>query len=145
MTNRPSPIQFRPGPLVERFAERAGDAMNVNEIAWRDLDRYYTLLATTLRRVDLTEGEGLLVCDVLNGTHIDPTLARRLHTEVEDALADGVAEKWHINGQQLVAKVRGFDLLQRMAICDAVERWWKLEDAHDNRERLQRVGLLRGR
>jgi len=145
MTQRPAPIQFRPGTLAEPLAARAGDAMKVNEVAQRDLDRYYTLLAAALRDVDLKEGEALLICDALNGTHIDPTLARLLHAEIEDALEDGLAEKWMVDGETLVMLLRNMTLLQRMAICDAVERWWRLEEIADNRERLVRVGLVRSK
>lgn len=138
-------IQFRPGPLGARLVERSEAGRSPSQTAARDLDRYYDLLTIALAQVDLSPGEASLIVDTMNGTHIDLTAAQMLHYEIADSLDDGLAEKWEIDGPGLAAKAGGWSLLTRMAICDAVERFWS--DAYhidDTAARLVRVGLVRG-
>ena len=138
-------IQFRAGPLQDYLDERATGDQNANTIAWRDLDRYYVALYHALVSVDLSAGEAMLIIDSHNGTHIDINAAQMLHYQVEDALSDSpLAAKWEIDGPALVAKLRGYNLLQRLAIVDAVERWWgDTYHVNDGEARLVRVGLVK--
>lgn len=149
MTDR---VQFLPGalerPIDERMETMPGASLMTrrNAVVQRDLDRYYTVLTLALAQVHLTPNEALLICDALNGTFIDVYTAQLLHAEIEDSLPDGLAEKWDVDGAALVAKLRDLSLLQQMAVCDAVERWWRnTYDVDDGRARLVRVGLVRGR
>lgn len=139
-------IRLGPGPLTSAVAARGGAADNgsASEVARRDLGRYYDLLALALASVDLTEGEASLIVDALNGTIIDVSTAQLLAAEVEDGLGDGLAEKWGVDGGALVAKVRAWTLAQRMAVCDAAERFWGDEHHVDSTgDRLAAVGLVR--
>jgi hypothetical protein len=139
-----SKVQFRPGPLDPALAERADAGVSIGQVARRDLDRYYQLLTLALHQVELTPGEASLIVDALNGTFIDLTAAQMLHAEIADSLGDGLAEKWEVDGPALVAKARGWTLLQRMAVCDAVERFWNnAYHVEDLQDRLIRVGLVR--
>ncbi len=146
-------VEFRPsGPLGQQLTARADIPTDgktnraVTEVARRDLTRLYALLAADLAAVHLTRGEALFLCDMLNGSHIDDQLltVRHLHHEITDAIPDGLDVKWDVDGEKLAAKVAGWTLSQRLAVVDAVERYWQLDDdADDYNQALQHVGLLR--
>jgi len=138
-------IQFRPGPLGAALAARADDATrSISQVAQRDLGRYYDLLALALGAVVLSEGEAALIVDGLNGSYVELMTAQLLAAEIADSLDDGLADKWDVDGPALVAKVAGWSLASRLAVCDAVERFWRdgyqVETMAD---RLAAVGLLR--
>jgi hypothetical protein len=97
-------------------------------VARRDLERYYTILRDELRAADPTKGEAAALCDVLASTWMDAHTAQCLDMEVEDALADGLDEKWGIDGLQLARRIAAMPWSRQMAIADAVERWWALRE-----------------
>jgi hypothetical protein len=67
-----------------------------------------------------------------------------LAAELEDGLADGLAQKWEFDGPDLLARVAGWSLIQRLAVCDAVERFWAAGYAIERTaDRLVAVGLVR--
>jgi hypothetical protein len=141
-------VQFRPGPLLGALVERA-DAPNndaISDVSRRDLTRYYELLSYALLTVDMSEGEAGLIVDAMNGTIMEPisVAAQMLHYSIDDSLEDGLAEKWEVDGPALVGKLQRMSLLQRAAVCDAVERFWANAYHVDNiRARLVRVGLVK--
>src|SRR5579859_1805217 len=87
------------------------------------LDDYVTILAADLASVTLTTPEALLICDIRNGTRLEPATARLLWAEVADSAPDGMAEKWGADIPALVAKLRSYSPGQCWAIYDAVQRW----------------------
>lgn len=103
----------------------------------RDLSRYYALLQRTLRSVDLTSGEAHLICDALNGCWMrevggigHPSAKSVLELEVSDAMRlNGLAEKWEVSPGPLMAKLTIMSELQAVAVLDAVERFWQMEQA----------------
>lgn len=128
-------------PLLRQQVRARGPAL---DIVPRDLSRYYALLRRESRRICLTVNEALAICDALNGSRMDATSAAFLWAEIADALPDGLAAKWDIDGPALVARLRALTPAQSLAIVDAVERWWRLpEEAGDNEDRLRAVGLIR--
>jgi hypothetical protein len=139
-------VQFRPGVLTRALTDRANPPTNAtfSQVAQRDLERYYTLLDLALTQVQLSDGEASLIVDAMNGTLINLQAAQLLPAEIEDAIAlDSLDRKWEVDGAALVAKLQGMSLLQRMAICDAVERFWVEHEVENIRARLVQVGLLR--
>lgn len=139
-------IGFRAGDLEPQLQARAGQGGSLGLTARRDLERYYALLARELPT--FTESEAMLLCDVMNGTLTEPHTASLLWANVSDALEDGYAEKWHVDGLALVARLRHLSPIQAMAVCDACERFWHLVasgDARSNAERVRVVGLTRAR
>lgn len=137
-------IQFRPGSLAPALRARAETGVGPAAVAQRDLARYYELLALALVSVDLTTGEASLIVDALNGTIIDLTAAQMLATAIADSLDDGLAEKWGVDGPGLVASAQGWTLAQRIAVCDAVERFWRgAYHVETTEDRLVSVGLIR--
>lgn len=147
---RQPPVQFRPGPLGRALAVR-GD--NPNEIAQRDIERYYAILDQELATVDLTEAEALTIIDATTGWYVEPHTARLLWAEVEDAIRLGqLSADRDIDGDALITKLRALTPAQAMAIIDAVERWWRLRAVEDaappgvlaeSAGRLAVVGLIR--
>jgi hypothetical protein len=138
-------VQFRPGLLAAQLAARGGDDnVAASQLAARDLSRYYDMLALALASVELSAGETGLLVDILNGTMISLETAQLLASEVEDSLADGVEAKWDVDGQALIATIGAWSLGQRLAVCDAVERFWSQANHIDaTGERLALVGLVR--
>lgn len=141
-------IQFRPGHLTDPIAERAAEQTNIGAsfTVGRDIDRYYQLLALALASITLSEGEAMLIVDATNGTLFEPfsVAAQSLHWEIQDSLADGLAAKWEVDGPALVAKISAWSLLQKAAVCDAIERFWGDTYHIDNSHaRLARVGLIK--
>lgn len=145
---RMPPVAFRPDPaLRSRLAERArtrGAAGSAGLAAARDLGRYYALLERGLREVDLDERQALLICDALNGTLIDERTALLLDAEVAEAISlDELDLRWGVDVDRLMRTLTDAPTAARYAICDAVERWWALDEPADPGERLRAVGLTR--
>lgn len=112
--------------------------------AYAALARYAALLDRELRAVQLTEAEALLIADAGNGTAWDAQSARLLWAEIADALDDGLAAKWGVDGEALVAKLRALSAGQSLAVVDAIERAWRHPDAgEDWGAALRAVGLVR--
>lgn len=94
----------------------------------RGLDRYYAILAAERRQLAklLSDGEVAYLCDVFNGSAFwEPVSVRLAWANVEDALEDGYAQKWEIDGPALVTKIRMLDYAATVALVDAVEMWWQ--------------------
>lgn len=124
-------ISFRPGEsLLAALETRTGDGP-AHGTAKRDLERYYDLLARDVRRLTLSEAEIMLLLDVSNGTLWEPTSIPLLYAEVENALQDGVEQKWGVDGLALVGKLRALSLGQTYALVDGLERAWKALGEHD--------------
>lgn len=137
-------VSFRAGPLDGAIEQRMRSDLKAGAVAQRDLGRYYEALAMALAQVRLTTGQAMLLIDATNGTLIEITTAQMLHYEIADALADGLAEKWQVDGPALVEVVRSWSLLQRLAVLDAIERWWgNGYHIDDGEARLLRVGLIK--
>jgi hypothetical protein len=132
--------------LSARTRDDDPPARMLSETARRDLTRHYALLAAELTGVTLGLGEALFLCDMLNGTLVDDQLllVRHLHHEVEDAEPDGLAGKWGVDGESLAKKVQGWTVGQRLAVVDAVERFWRIAESVDHDVALRRAGLTRG-
>lgn len=136
-------ISFRAGPIAPALAARVA-GRNPGDAARSDLQRYYDLLGVALASVTLEQSEAALIVDALNGTIIDQFAIQLLDASIEDSYHDGLAEKWNVDGTALLAKVRGWNLLQRAAVCDAVERFWANSyHVEDTSARLRAVGLVR--
>ncbi len=135
-------IEFRAGDLEPAIMARAEGS--THQTARRDLGRYYTLLAASLRRVVLSEAEASLIVDALNGTAFLPEMVPPLAIEIGDAIQiDHLDTKWEIDGAALLAKIRTWSPSESMAVVDAVERFWHDGAIEDMSERLRTVGLVR--
>lgn len=111
------------GGLDTELAAR-GDSLS--EILNRDIRRYYAALANALRETQLTPNEWMFLRDILNATYRDEVLASGLWAEIADA-DDPVAQKWGIDPLVLAARVDALPEFTRIAIVDAVDRWWRAQ------------------
>lgn len=111
-----------PENLTSELAAREGER---STILARSLGRYFEILRRELRTLNLSRGEIGMILDVLNGTlFAEPFSIQLLDAEIEDALVDGYAEKWEIDGPALATKLRNASFAQKVAVVDAAERWW---------------------
>lgn len=108
-----------------------------NEVARRDLTRYYQGLEAALATVDLTEAEASALCDANNGTIFEHWSVSLLWANVADTPELGA--KWGIDTDALIRKIRSWDHFQTLAVVDAIERFWvKCETST-----VKNVGLVR--
>lgn len=122
---------------VLREVDARGD--NRSAVISRDLERYYTLLQRVIKRVRLSVEEACLIVDALNGILIDANTVQLLWANVADAISlDRLDQKWGIDGQFLIEKLRGLNELQAMALVDAAERFWEKPEG-DIRERVAQI------
>lgn len=114
-------------------------------VASRDLDRYYRLIDRTLQGIVFSVAEASAIVDACNGTFWDvASLFDGLALGLEDAISgDQLDEKWGIDGEQLLAKLRALEPVQHLAIVDAIERFWVSDKSRDREEILREVGLVR--
>lgn len=94
----------------------------------RHLDRYFSMLARARRELRelLTDGETMLIVDVLNGVAFMDTFGIYLVAhEVADGIAlDRLDQKWEVDKQQLMTKLARLNDAQHLALVDSVTLWW---------------------
>ena len=115
--------------LVEARQARSGEEQSYDRSAViaRSLDRYFYALAAARRalRERFSAAEQGLILDVANGAlFASPCAVGFIEHEVADAIADGYAEKWHVDGPALVEKLAALTYAEKLALIDAAERWW---------------------
>jgi hypothetical protein len=114
--------------LVEARQARSGEEQSYDRSATiaKSLDRYFYALAAARRglRERFSSGELGLILDVANGTlFASPCAIGFLEHEVAAALADGGAERWHVDGPALHKKLAALTYCEKLALVDSVERW----------------------
>lgn len=135
-------VQFRAGTLLEALQNRTDDGQSLSPTAQRDLARYYYHLRLALPT--FTEAEASLICDVMNGTLTEPHTASLLWANVADALEDGYAEKWKVDGDTLALRLRALSPFEALAVADACERFWRGPYRKEDMARaLREAGLVK--
>lgn len=137
-------IKFRPGAgsnletaLTERVDVQSDGAYS--QVAKRDLERYYALLAKSLPQ--FSEDEALVLAQTLNGAMNRPETIHLLYAEVSSN-PDVVDEELDA---EFIARLKSLDRFSCMAIADAVERFWSGAYFQlEVRERLKKAGLVKG-
>jgi len=133
-------ITFRVGKghLAEQIEARDyTHESHANEIARRDLERYYNLLGRSLATVDLTKQEASALCDANKRAPMDQWSTSLLWANVADC--PGLGELWGCDTDALIAKVRAWSYPQCLAVVDAIERLWT---RYEN-STVESVGLVR--
>lgn len=118
---------YLPASIHEVLKKRGlGSGENIIK---RDLERYYTLLEHSLKRVSISEREWDYLRDALNGTiftpEIIPYLPRALADAVKDSAFDGIGEKYGVDVDALLEKILNLSPSEALAVVDAVECWWE--------------------
>lgn len=127
-------ISFRDAQ-IEAVAELRSDSRSsASLVARRDLERYYTLIAHAENELQLSLSELKCIYDICNGTMFEPALLEPMITaEVEDAFSHAdYAQKWSIDAQQLIAKLRSLTPLQSWALVTKIERFWTKSGGNEN-------------
>jgi len=104
--------------------------------------RYRLVCREELRALELSFSEACLICDALNGywDH-DPSSGAWMWATIHDGVElNDLAAKWAVNGDRLVTRVRALSPGGRMALKDAVERFWA-RPTEPTEELLRDVGL----
>lgn len=106
--------------------EARGD--NRSGIISRDLKRLYHMYHGSLP-CGINEPEAGLICEVMKRTiDVSGHLDNLLWAEVDDQCNYyGLDKKWGVDKDSLVKRLRHMDDIQRMALIDAAERFWKPE------------------
>lgn len=84
-----------------------------------------------------TASEMAAILDACNGWLADTASIAQLSIEVEDAMADGLAAKWGINGPQLVAKLERLGYFALWTLADAIASWWQRVGAGEDLQSAQ--------
>lgn len=119
-------ISISINPIVLAQAKERSPLCGLSAVIGRDLERLYDLYKYALNEIELSRDEACYLVDVLNG-HLTsrPETARLLYAEVEDGnIYDGLGDKWKVDEKALSAKLKGYSLIQNLAIIDAAERFW---------------------
>lgn len=96
-------------------------------------DRYGEILRHAVLP-ELSNAELDLLRDASNGVLHEPASLIRgaLAQGVGDAIAlDGLAEKWGVDGEALVEKLRGLSLAQEIRLIEDLEAWWSQQGNTD--------------
>jgi len=129
-TNRNNYSIYRTAEIDALLAARSRDGeQDRSAIISRVAGRYAELVER--ERPELSEGEWNFFRDILNGTSmLDSWSVNYLGAEAEDAIRlTGADEKWEIDGKSLIKRIQRWSYAQKLAVVDAVERWWA-QQAH---------------
>jgi len=133
-----------PPDLFQAVTSRVRGPRERSATIARDLGRLYDLYKLALREIQLTASEACLICDVLNGTWMDVGSADTLWAEVADGIRlNGLDQKWGVDGEALIAKLKGLDRLTCLALVDAAERFWAGDLREDARTAVRRYFHVR--
>ena len=141
---RPTPAKaVEPRPITVRldaaaFAEleaRTGDERGegLPTVAQVAIGRYLEVCRREVPR-DLSEGEWNLIRDSLNGVWLQeemggPSSIAVIQAQIDDSMTlNGAARKWKVDGEVLLGKIAKWSYAQKVAVVDAVERWWREQD-----------------
>jgi len=115
-----------PSPVLAALKLRNED--NLSGAISRAVMRYLSVLAYERRelRPQFSPAECGLILDACNGIAFMDSFSVRLFPEgVRDAIEmDRLDQKWQVDGPSLLAKLDATTFSQRMALVDAVQRWW---------------------
>lgn len=135
--------------MAERFTVYAGEPIagvlagyednrsgRLNQVA----DDFRVMVADLVP--EFSAGEWLLIIDALNGTAIEDAKTLRLAwASVADAGEGGLADKWGVDLDPLVKRMRALTAGQLVALREIVNRYWVSEDGSvDSETLLQRCG-----
>jgi hypothetical protein len=133
-------LAFGSAELDAAIRSRGDD---LNQIAARDLQRYYALLSRATPR--FKEEEACLLAEALSGHSIPTEDIRRVWSVVQKGIQrDMLDRRWFVDGVSLIAKLRFMEPWQLMALIDAIERYSRLPvDEMGMEEALRAVGLVK--
>ncbi len=139
-------IQFRVDDRLQKaIADRVtSPSESPGLVARRILHYYLALLAhgqNEIARLGLSEREALLIMDACNGTLFGPESAHLIWAEVQEAISlNNLDQKWNVDGDRLVNKLRSLSPAGLFALTDFVQRFWS-GNVPNSRQRLEEIGF----
>lgn len=119
----PERVTFYVGEPITALLEQAG-ADNRSRRLNAVVQRYSAIVAEELSQLRFTRNEWCAICDANNGTMMDDDIGwRHPWANVWDA-GDELDEKWEIDRESLVRRMRALNLAGQAAITEVVERFW---------------------
>lgn len=120
-----APKSIRPAPILEEAVANNGGGTGLSHRLAQIADRYLEMLRRTALPA-FSDAEMDALRDSNNGTWHEPAAMIRgaLWIGVEDSLPDGLADKWGIDGEALVEKLRALTFAQEVRLVEQIERWW---------------------
>lgn len=115
-----------PDTLIRQLDVRTDAARGgLSEAIRETLERYFYLIDTSRAEIadNFTQGEVSLLVDICNGTWFEPLFTGAVRANVEDAEGD-YFDKWSVNRDALILKLRLLTPVQELALVDAIERFW---------------------
>lgn len=117
--------------LSDRTVDILDAAMGDTGSLSGEINKFVDRYAETVRRhrgveKRFSEEELNALRDVANGWIAEPaaTIAGGLAIELEDSLPDGIAAKWEIDADALLAKLRALPYADELALVAGIEAWW---------------------
>lgn len=114
-------------PSLQRLVEdRTADSHPPTTVVNVAADRYLSTLKR--HQPQLTAAEWMLIFDAQNGVIQDDSAETLtlLWAGIEDAIQmEGLAEKWAVDGQALINKIKALDYAGMVVLADAAERFWR--------------------
>ena len=104
--------------ITPEVMRRGALGMDPQEYVDRELHRYYAVLKTELRTVDLTT----LEMDIL--VHANSSAIRSAGIDGDSTELEDLAAQKAVDGKRLAMKVKSWTPGQTMAVLDAKERYW---------------------
>lgn len=104
-----------------------GDVGSLSGEINKFIDRYNEVIRRHRGVVDqFSAAELNALRDVCNGWAAEPatTISGGLAMELADSLPDGIAEKWEIDADALLAKLRALPYADELALVAGIESWW---------------------
>lgn len=92
-------------------------------------DRYLEILRRTRAARQFSDAELNALRDCCNGTWFDPAalIDGAILANVADSREDGLFEKWEIDGEALMAKLRALPFADQVAMVEDIEQWWRTQ------------------
>jgi hypothetical protein len=115
--------------VINALRKRNKNGESIGWFANQEIERLYALYEDALNSIKLTQSEACFIVDMLNATIMDEKSARMLWAEADDAIKlDNLDQKWIVDGEALISKLRGLTTIQAMAIVDASNRFWATDE-----------------
>lgn len=121
------PVSLSPDALALVDARGSARSTVIN----RELLRYAWLLAEArgrLSKVISDDEVGLLLEALSADAFPDAFSIQMIHERAAAGLTDEMLERWSVTQKPLLGKLQGLSTVEKLALVDALERWWYAYD-----------------
>lgn len=92
-------------------------------------DRYTEIMRRQRVETKFSEPELNALRDCCNGTLFQPAqlIDGAILADFTDSAADGLYEKWEIDGKATAKKLAALTYTEQVALVEAIEQWWRTQ------------------